>query len=142
MKTPATKLNDLMEDWRKTAIMAGVTVEIKDGSFVIESEKSQTMTLPKTVSSIDLNHAFIAVVRAQREEYRGYTIEPKLDFGTHAHLCNGAKYKTGWVVVKDGCNAMPGAVWFTLRRKARHAIDALIDVDGDAGEFWKRVRAA
>ena len=52
-------------------------------------------------------------------DHRGFTIEPKRDFGPAGFLLDGRFVKVGYVVVKNGCNAMPGAVWFrTIRAKA------------------------
>ena len=69
-------------------------------------------------------------------EYRGYQIEPKRDFGTYGFLIKGEWVKTGFVVVKDGCNAMPAAAWFQTKPEAKEAIDALIVSEGDAELFW------
>ena len=63
-------------------------------------------------------------------EYRGYTIQPKLDFGVDST-------ETGFVVVQSGCNAMPGATWFKSVPEAKSAIDILIRVKGDAVRFWE-----
>ena len=70
-------------------------------------------------------------------EYRGYSIKPKKDFGTQGFLIEGKWVKKGYVVVKDGCNAMPGATWFRTVAEAEEAIDVLIAVDGDAELFWE-----
>jgi hypothetical protein len=142
MNTPAQKLRDILDRFGETAIMAGVIIEIRDGKFVIESESGATVTLAADVEEKDLICRFLDIVEEQAVEYRGYTITPKLDFGNRPHLVNGAYYKHGWVVVKDGCNAMPGATWFSLVSKAKRAIDILEDVGEDSDEFWKRMRAA
>ena len=83
-------------------------------------------------------------------DYRGFTIEPKQDFGPGpGFYINGQFIKRGYVVVKDGCNAMPGATWFDTIEDAKEAIDILIDVGGeniwnrDVGvskQFWERIR--
>jgi hypothetical protein len=36
-----------------------------------------------------------------------------------------------------GCNAMPAACWFQTVEDARAHIDILIQVNGDADEFWR-----
>ena len=83
-------------------------------------------------------------------DYRGFTIEPKRDFGPSGFYIGGKFIKRGYVVVKDGCNAMPGATWFYTVEDAKNAIDILIDVGGDdiwqpaasfAERFWERLRA-
>ena len=71
--------------------------------------------------------------------HRGFTIEPKRDFGPVGFYIDGALIKDGFVVVKDGCNPMPGAAWFRTIARAQYAIDVLIEVDGDADKFWSRV---
>ena len=83
-------------------------------------------------------------------DYRGFTIEPKRDFGPTGFYIDGKFTKIGYVVIKDGCNAMPGATWFHTTESAKNAIDILIEVGGadiwnrPAGysrRFWERVRA-
>lgn len=69
--------------------------------------------------------------------HRGHQIVPKRDFGTHGHLINGKIVKRGWVVVKDHCNIMPGATWFQTPSRARHAINVLLRVKGNADRFWE-----
>jgi hypothetical protein len=76
-------------------------------------------------------------------DYRGYTIAPKQDFGLLGGLrADGRLTKVGYVVVKGGCNAMPGATWFHTIEGAKEAIDVLDDVGGDANRFWQRMRGA
>lgn len=84
-------------------------------------------------------------------DYRGFTIEPKRDFGPGpGFYINGQFIKRGYVVVKDGCNAMPGATWFLAIESAKEAIDILIEVGGlniwqrDVSVsklFWERMQA-
>lgn len=69
-------------------------------------------------------------------DYRGFTIEPKRDFGPTGFFIDGRFVKHGHVVVKDGCNAMPGATWFLTIEDAKEAVDVLIDVGG--GDIWLR----
>jgi len=142
MKTAPAKLKELMDAYGETATLAGITVEIKAGSFVIDSECDAPLCVAGGESLAKLTQAFISVARRQTEEYKGYIIEPKLDFGEYPYLVNGATYKAGWVVVKGGCNAMPGATWFRLRKQARKAIDALIESDGDTDRFWRLMEEA
>jgi hypothetical protein len=59
------------------------------------------------------------------KNYRGYEIKPKLD---HPN-------KEGFVIVKDGCNAAPGAAWFQTEAKAIEGIDRLIAANGHA-DLW------
>ncbi len=83
-------------------------------------------------------------------DYRGFTVEPKRDFVGSGFYINGKFTKRGYVVVKDGCNAMPGATWFHTIESAKEAIDILIDVGGEdiwnpapdhAKRFWERMEA-
>lgn len=136
MKTPAEKLRTLMARYKETAIANGVTVQIVDGIFVIDSENGRGAGLAASTSYPELIEAFMFAVHGNDEEYKGHTITAKLDFGDNPYLVNGASVRHGWVVVKDGCNAMPGAIWFGLRREARKAIDILIETDGDSDAFW------
>lgn len=78
----------------------------------------------------------------KRSTYRGYTIQPKLDFGTSSYLVNGRRIGLGFVVTDSGIvNVMPGAAWFESEREAQIAIDVLIEAGGDAGTFWQKMQA-
>lgn len=70
--------------------------------------------------------------------HRGFAVEPKRDFGPSGFYIGGKFVKHGFVVTKDGCNAMPGATWFLSVEDAQRAIDTFIDVDGNADKFWQR----
>ena len=69
--------------------------------------------------------------------FRGFCIVPKRDFGADGFLVKGRLVTRGFVVVKDHCNAMPGATWFTSVAEAKEAIDVLLAVDQDADLFWE-----
>lgn len=69
-------------------------------------------------------------------DYQGFTIEPKRDFGPHGFFLEGRFTKVGCVVIKDACNAMPGATWFRTIEDAKEAIDVLIAVGG--ADIWQR----
>jgi hypothetical protein len=90
------------------------------------------------------------------EEYRGFRIVPKRDFGQYGywsseHRCN---LNAGWVVCYGNCricNAAPGATFAWTILGARNMIDDLIsagfepeldlasigNAPGDAQEFWR-----
>lgn len=77
-----------------------------------------------------------------KAEYAGFWIKPKKDFGsgfwdapTRRHV------KEGWVICKDGCNAMPGATWAHNLAEAHQMIDAFMAVDCDGQKFWHLLRA-
>ena len=70
--------------------------------------------------------------------HRGFTVEPKRDFGPSGFYIGGKFIKHGFVVTKNGYNAMPGATWFLSVDDAKHAIDTFIDVNGNADKFWQR----
>jgi hypothetical protein len=69
-------------------------------------------------------------------KYKGYTIEPKRDFGD-GYLSNGRVIKKGFVVCKGICNIMPGGAWFKTVAEAKDAISVLIRVRGNATRFWE-----
>jgi hypothetical protein len=52
-------------------------------------------------------------------EYAGFLIKPKRDFGSTGFYDSKTRrnVKEGWVIVKDGCNVMPGATWAHNRPK-------------------------
>lgn len=92
------------------------------------------------------------------EEYRGFVIKPKRDFGRYGywsseHRCN---INAGWVAtfgsgLYRGCQAMPGAAWCWTLKDTRDLIDDYIAAGGsgeangcgeaaDVGLFWRLVR--
>lgn len=68
-------------------------------------------------------------------EYRGFNIKAKMDFGNSPYK-NVNTYRKGYVVVKDGVNAMPGAIWATSIVEAKSMIDSFIEADGSSAMFW------
>jgi hypothetical protein len=62
--------------------------------------------------------------------YRGYEIVLKKDYsGDFISIAQwGRRITTGYVIVKDGCNAMPGAGWTETVDKAKECIDILEDI--------------
>ncbi len=66
--------------------------------------------------------------------HRGYQIEPKRDFGNGFFLIDGMPCRSGFVVTKDGCNAMPAATWFQTVADAKESINLLMEVGPD--NFW------
>lgn len=69
--------------------------------------------------------------------YRGFTIKPKLDFGSYPHRNHGNVISTGWVVIKDGCLALPGATWSESILSARASIDIWIEANFNAEKYWE-----
>lgn len=80
-------------------------------------------------------------VQWRQIHYRGFTIQPKLDMGRSPHVSNGNMYQTEWVVVRNGRNAMPGAVYATSPINAKAMIDTFIEADEDPNKFWKLLEA-
>lgn len=76
-------------------------------------------------------------------EYAGYTIKPKRDFpkGGIYDAKSRSNIDAGWVVVKGGCNALPGATWAHSTEHARGLISAMVIADGDANKFWAVLQA-
>lgn len=72
-------------------------------------------------------------------QYRGFTIQPKLDMGSFPHRSNSNTYKTMWVITKNGLNIMPKAVSATTPLAAKAMIDLWIEAKEDAEQFWKLV---
>lgn len=69
-------------------------------------------------------------------EYRGYEIKPKQDFSPTGYFIKGEYVKSGFNVVKDGVNVMPGAIWFQTTIEAKEAIDALTLAQDNTDLFW------
>lgn len=76
-------------------------------------------------------------------EYAGFIIKPKRDFGSTGFYDAKTRrnVKEGWVVVKNGCNAMPGATWAHTKAQAKQLIDVLLAVGEDEQRFWHLLRA-
>jgi len=102
-----------------------------------------------------------AAARERQIAYRGFIIVPKRDFGEHGHYSYGYWIKSGWVVTfgsgeYEGCNAMPGATWFSFVDEAMRAIDIYLELSKGLPKdesqwtaldnraftdgFWKRIR--
>lgn len=92
---------------------------------------------------------------AHSEEYRGFIIKPKRDFGRYGywspeHRCN---LNAGWVIVHGsgvftGALATPGGTFAWTLKGAREMVDDMIsagycghcdsvDGGGDSDEFWR-----
>lgn len=71
--------------------------------------------------------------------YREYEIKAKRDFVDHLAYHRGFYISEGYVVVKDGCNPMPGAIWFKTVESAEECIDILIAVGPE--RFWEAHKA-
>lgn len=94
-----------------------------------------------------------------REDYRGFVIQPKRDFGSSGywsaeHRCN---INAGWIATYGsgryaGCLATPGATFAWTLQGARDMVDDMISAGGTgrcddvgggivAAEFWRLTRA-
>ena len=69
-------------------------------------------------------------------EYRGFTIQPKRDFGSYPYQ-NVNVYRKGYVCVKDYTNPMAGATWSHTVTGAKIMIDCHIEAEGDGDKFWE-----
>lgn len=94
-----------------------------------------------------MNEQTRAAAFAHKVAYRGFTIRLKGDFGDSFFLIDGMPCAWGYVAVRNGCNAMPGATWFQTVKEAKRGIDALIAAEanfytpaGQAKEFWRLVQ--
>lgn len=76
-------------------------------------------------------------------EYAGFKIMPKRDFGETGFWDSHTRrhVKEGWVIVRAGCNIMPGATWAHTQAQATQMIDAFIVVDEDPQKFHHLMRA-
>ena len=73
-------------------------------------------------------------------EYRGYKIEPKLDFGKYPYQGAGYVCSKGYVVTDGICNVMPGATWSQDVIGAKVMIDTLIESKETGNDFWDLLR--
>ena len=74
-------------------------------------------------------------------EYAGFHVVPKRDFGKVGHYMPEGYIRAGWLVVKDGVNVMPGAVWALTRAEALQMIDVWIACGEDATKFHHLLKA-
>lgn len=72
-----------------------------------------------------------------RIDYKGYTIQPKLDMGSTPWRIGPNEIRKGYVITKDGVSIMPGATWSTTVCGAKNMIDAHIYSTGDSEVFFK-----
>lgn len=83
------------------------------------------------------NAAFIREALAIGLKWR---IKPKRDFGSgRGYYVRGEYVKQGFVVTLNGCNVMPAATWFETIPEAMEHLRIWIEVQFDAGRFWRRV---
>lgn len=71
-----------------------------------------------------------------------YTIKPKRDFGKTGywdatHRCH---ITAGWIVVKDGVLATPGATWFRTMREAEIGLWLVMASKGDTDVYHALTR--
>lgn len=78
---------------------------------------------------------FAAWRRGDSVQIGKYTIKPKRDFDFSGFLIDGTWVTAGWVVVKDGCLATPGAGWDTTLAGARRTVGKLMIAKGDPDVF-------
>lgn len=69
-----------------------------------------------------------------------YRVELRHDPGPCGFWIDGSWVKTGYVVLKDGCNPMPSALWFSSIPDALRAI-RIFEYTGDTEQFWHQLRA-
>lgn len=71
-----------------------------------------------------------------------YQIKIKRDWGRYGFWNPKTRRleKQGFVVVKGGCNIMPGAVWFKTVEQAIRAIAILEQASHDADLFWQLMK--
>lgn len=80
--------------------------------------------------------------RGDTTEYAGFYVKPKRDFGSGFWDSKTQRHvKEGWVIVKDSCNAMPGATWAHTKAEASQMIDVFMAVGEDGQKFWHLLRA-
>jgi hypothetical protein len=82
-------------------------------------------------------HNGIYNVKNRVVKYRGFEIKPKLDFGQYPYHSHGNITSTGWIVVKDGCLALPAAGWNSSILEARASIDIWIESGFNAEKYWE-----
>ena len=77
--------------------------------------------------------------REEVMEYRGYQIEVKKDFGSLGYFIGnfGEKISSGYVIVKNGANVLPGATWAKDIETSHVLIDIFETAKGDSARFWE-----
>ncbi|TQS01389.1 hypothetical protein [Paenibacillus ottowii] len=77
-----------------------------------------------------------------RIEYKGFIIQPKLDMGRNPWRIKGNDIRRGYIVMENGCLAMPGGAWACSVVEAKHMIDTYLESGGDVQKFWELLRKA
>jgi hypothetical protein len=72
--------------------------------------------------------------------YGKYQIKTKNDFGNEPYWIDGFPVSSGYIVVLNDCNVMPGATWFQTVKDAKRACDILDSVKNDSTAFWSRLK--
>lgn len=76
-------------------------------------------------------------------DYKGHQILAKRDYSDFVAYDQGFYIREGFVIVKDGCNAMPGAGWVKTVDRAKECIDILEAVGEERfHEVYGKVRQA
>ena len=98
-----------------------------------------------TAATIDPSAFGIEVPATPADEggiaYRGFTIQARADRQPSGFWTGSHWVESGWIVARDGRNALPDAPWFETLALAEQAADAFIQANGDRDEFWRRIRA-
>lgn len=74
--------------------------------------------------------------------YKGFTIQAKLDMGAYPWQSKGNDIRRGYIVVENGCLAMPGGAWSESVIGAKAMIDIYLEAGRDATKFWELLREA
>jgi hypothetical protein len=81
----------------------------------------------------------LEIVTFKAVEYRGFTIQP-ICHAFQPFWIEGRWHTRGFIAVRDGCHALPGAVWFHSVEEAKNGIACFIEAKADAKRFWQLLR--
>ncbi|ALS10005.1 hypothetical protein ABE82_26715 (plasmid) [Paenibacillus peoriae] len=95
-----------------------------------------------TVKKADLRDNGMINVPDIKIEYRGFMIQAKLDMGSCPWRINGNDIRRGYIVVKDGALALPGAAWAHSVIEAKTLIDIYLAAGQDGQTFWQLLSKA
>lgn len=124
-----------VSDYANTVVYEGKLACAPDD--MLEKVNAGTLLLkkkPEYVSNGIINVPKILI------EYRGYKIQPKLDFGGQSYQGAGYIHSKGYVVSDGCCNVLPGGTWSHDVVGAKVMIDSLIESKETGKKFWDILR--
>jgi len=78
----------------------------------------------------------VEVVTFKSVEYKSFTIRP-ICHAFQPFWVDGRWRTRGFIAVRAGCHALPGAVWFHSVEETKNGIEWFLQSGGDVKRFWQ-----